>query len=305
MKKIFLFLAIVCPAIATGQTIAHTISGNNNVLWIPAPLTDTHRITPFIYNNGAYTDGITNYKILDSGFNIVREFSIPLEQYSISYVQGNESTGFISSQTAIYCENDDKSDMVYSQLTKSYFSNTGDYEYIVPIIGNRTSNLANGATTSTPVTGLKMMTDKGVTVFTITFPEQYIANPVSVIPYIYSFSGKLHLLVNGYDESANADITMIYDLGNHNSSLPEGSYSPRLIKVFPTRVNGAAPLNIDFGNLQGQKNVNVISPAGRVSYSTSTSGEKVQIPTSNLPKGLNIVNISGNATSETHKIIVE
>lgn len=277
---------MLLPVVAHAEiTFSHTLPGEYQPSHIPSVISGDESDTLYGYRIDAQ-NGSIRFDIYDDNFNAVKSFSARLPEYST-----DSYSGYVQPNVWLYLPNGAM--FGGAMLFKSYFGTSGKYEYILPLTCSDTMTDQYGTVVNTPVNGFAVKTEDGAEVVSVRFPSGYYAASSMMLQIqIYNRGNRLKALVQAIDKQGER-YTLVYDFGSADAGERTVTCSPKLVSIAPTLVGEGETVNVTIGGeISGTKEVSVVSAAGSVVYSVSTSDNSVCIPAALLPHGMNIVRVS-------------
>ncbi len=298
-SRLILALCILLPSLAYADvSFSHTLPGEYQPSHIPTVISDDDADTLYGYRIDAQTGSIS-FDIYDDNFNVVKSFSAQLPEYSTDYY-----SGYVQPNVWLYLPNGAM--FGGAMLFKSYFGSSGKYEYILPQTCSETITDQYGTVFNTPVNGFSVKTEDGAEVMSVRFPSGYYAASSMMLQIqIYNRGNRLKALVQARDKQGE-QYTLVYDFGSADAGARTVACSPKLVNICPTLVSEGEAVKVTMGEeVDGPKEISVVSVDGRVVYSVSTSDNTVSIPAALLPRGMNIVSVTySGGSQETSRIMV-
>lgn len=162
------------------------------------------------------------------------------------------------------------------------------------------------------LSGMSIMSESGNVLAEVDFPSNFLANAEEMPHFIvFILDGEKYILVNGCldwecGQQNRNYASIIYHFDNGSQALVPVS-APMKISVFPTMLEqgGTVTITSDEENLT-DKQVRVVDVQGRVMQKSTLPAGQQSIQMSNLPFGVNFVQIlDGKASIHTQPVIVK
>lgn len=287
------------------QTPSNTLQGNMTFSYLQPCFTGSQK--PVLYNYGYDSKNMTyTFRIYDYNFNETQKIDVDLSDCRTKVSNFYQT---VTPMLTIYRENENGHFDCGSGICKNIFSNSNEYETIIPVLGEGKVNLPTGASTITvenPVIGFNIITASGRVIREIKFPEGYYGasyNTLNVTTYI--LEGNIKCLVNVANDNTET-FTLVYDLGKENSSAPSLNAPCNLLHIYPSSVLQGTPVNISIDSDNTCiSDVNVYSTSGQLIFNSTVNSNQLLLDTSNMPQGINLVKVStADNTVNTAKLLI-
>lgn len=186
-----------------------------------------------------------------------------------------------------------------SRLPADYFLLPG-HEYPDGVIGQYISYQA-------AITGFEIMAEDGSVIQSVNFPENMQLIDGATEATILTIGGTTYLKfpvreVKGYDYYGSS-YELLYRVDPSNSGVRSIGAPIPSTAVYPTTLRRGTPLNVSTG---ADARCSVYDLNGRLRYATTVPADSpVQVPTSGLAPGMNIVNVTSPQSTTSTKIIVQ
>ena len=149
------------------------------------------------------------------------------------------------------------------------------------------------------------MGENGTELQSIEFPDPYYADWQSNFMSLIMIGGKKYLSCNLKKPQSAASYTLMYEITDNGAGLRQAA-APIKTRVYPTAAHRGETITVETEDSEATFGVTDISGRGVYRGSIAAGEGTATIPSSAMPRGLNIVtvNIPGNPPEST-KVIVE
>lgn len=297
-------------AVSAQNSPTHIISNRSNrnmFSFIPAYFSGNNKTTLYSYTFDS-TTGEGVFDVYDNKLSVKESFSIsmPKAEYKLSY---GSASSYV--QPSFYVDHaiDTGMEAAY-YLCKNIFSNSGEYEVLLPVLGSETVSIPFGGGYQvemyTPIIGFDIISQSRKTLRSVRFPKGYYGsnyNMLTVTSYI--LDGNIMTTVPVVDTNGNSFV-LVYDLGSTMASVQSNTIQPKLLRVTPSLPSKGETITITYpDDTNSDKNYKIFSASGQLVYSQISQSNSISVPSSSLPPGMNIVYVSIHGeTFEASKIIV-
>lgn len=216
------------------------------------------------------------------------------------YDSGATSIGNASATQTLF-----NTDAGVEYLTPTYEEKISYWPYSPRCIGGLYYEIDRQWSNSPSITGFKVVGENGTELQSIEFPDPYYADWQSNFMSLIMIGGKKYLSCNLKKPQSAASYTLMYEITDNGGGLRQAA-APIKTRVYPTAAHRGETITVETEDSEATFGVTDISGRGVYRGSIAAGEGTATIPSSAMPRGLNIVtvNIPGNPPEST-KVIVE